>query len=149
MRKEGVKNETLGKLIFRKLWRKASQEPQWKEQQERRRREERMVFQKPRKECHLPFNTKTTNVAKTSAPPSHALSQLPETEQALGQRSKFFITLPSQNDWMITSRVKKIWKRDWFLRLSSSKNWVWFSTMYWPSKSLGNNSSGNQVQMVH
>lgn len=65
----------------------------------------------------LPLNTKIINMwLKCLHLPAMLLSQLPGTQQALGDISKSFITIPTQNDWKITSCMKKKrWKRDCFL----------------------------------
>lgn len=57
------------------------------------------VLEAKERMSRLPLNAKTINMwLKCLHLPAKTLPSLPETEQALGEIFKFFITIPPQND---------------------------------------------------
>lgn len=66
------------------------------------------VLETKERMSHLPLSTKTINMWLNHL---HLLAmplpQLLELQQAMGKKFKFFITIPTPNDWMITSCVEK------------------------------------------
>lgn len=66
------------------------------------------VLETKERMSHLPLSTKIINVwlncLRLLATP---LPQPLELEQAMGEKFKFFITIPTHNDWMITSCMEK------------------------------------------